>query len=59
MVTGDDGHKKMKKNVFPSQLPALGLEVNGQSNRIFCSLHLAVSVYGSNQNCRRFCVNVC
>ena len=35
-----------------SQLPALGREVNGHSHRMFCSLHLAVSIYGSNHEQR-------
>ena len=29
-----------------SQLPALGREVNGHSHRMFCSLLLAMSIYG-------------
>ena len=36
----------------PSQLPALGREVKGHSHRMFCSLHLAVSIYGSNHEQR-------
>ena len=32
---------------MPSQLPALGLEVNGHSHRtwMFCSLHIAIIIY--------------
>ena len=36
----------------PSQLPALGRELNGHSHRMFCSLHLAMSTYGSNHEQR-------
>ena len=34
---------------LPSQLPALGREVNGHSHRMFCSLHTAMSIYSTNQ----------
>ena len=30
----------------------LGREVNGHSHRMFCSLHLAMSIYGSNHEQR-------
>ena len=33
--------------------PALGREVDGQSHRMFCSLHLALYIYGSNGVCCR------
>ena len=35
-----------------SKLPALGREVIGHSHRTFCSLHLAVYIYGSNHGQR-------
>ena len=37
---------------LPSQLPALGREVNGHSYGMFCSLQLAISIYGSNHEQR-------
>ena len=41
-----------------SQLPAPGREVNGHSHRMFCSLHLAMSIYGSNHE-QRINVSYC
>ena len=35
-----------------SQLPALGREIHGHSHIMFYSLHLAVSIYGSNHEQR-------
>ena len=37
---------------IPSQLLALGQEVNGHSHRMFCSLHLVVYIYGSDHEQR-------
>ena len=42
-----------------SQLPAPGREVNGHSHRMFCSLHLAMSIYGSNHEQRIINVSYC
>ena len=42
-----------------SQLPALGREVNGHSHRMFCSVHLAMSIYGSNHEQRIINVSYC
>ena len=36
-----------------SQLPALGREINGHSHRMFCSLHLAAYICGSNHEQRQ------
>ena len=36
-----------------SQLPALGREVNRYLHRMFCSLHLAVCIYGLNHEQRQ------
>ena len=37
-----------------SQLSALGREVNGHSHKMFCNLHLAMPIYRSSRDSKRF-----
>ena len=37
-------HGAIGRGLEPSQLPALSREVNGHSHKMFCSLHLAMSI---------------
>ena len=49
-LTAREGGREEKGAYQASQLPAPGREVNGHSHRMFCSLHLAMSIYGSNHS---------
>ena len=44
--------KRFRSFRVPSQFPAPGREVNRHSHRMFCSLHLAMSINGSNHEQR-------